>query len=1100
MERRKHTPRARTTRPKPWKAARDPRIQDLQAASDAAAFAACFDASPNIACLIDAEQRLLALNPRGRARLAAAAPGAPASALYMPWAARVLREEALPAARRKGLWRGELDLRGADGLPYPIAHVVEFRPATQQRRACYQCLSFELSEDDQHTSLLRFKRLFEGHPQPMWVYALDSLRFLVVNDAAIRHYGYSEAEFLAMTIKQIRPPEELDRLAASLAAAPAAGVDRGGRWTHCKKDGSRILVDISSHPVTVGGQRARFVFAHDVTEQLRMADALHASRELKQLVINHIPHQIFWKGLDARYRGCNAVFARAAGLASNEEVVGKSDDDFPWAHNAERIRADDRAIVAADAALLNQEDHMLAADGSLHWYLINKLPLHDQQGRIIGLLGTIEDVSERKRAELTLQLQGRALEASGNAVVISACGGAGGDRIEYANPAFAQLSGCALAEVAGRSLAQLLGRRQEPAERAALAAALQSRQEVTLLLRHGDAAGGLAWSRLHVAPVRGSDGAVSHHVCVLTDMTATIDYQDQLEHQASHDALTGLPNRNLFADRLGQAIKYAQRYGHAVWIVFLDLDNFKLVNDSLGHQAGDALLRSVAARLREGVRDSDTVARLGGDEFLLILRDAPGQPAAAGVLQQLLEDVAAPLALDGQQRTVTCSIGVSVYPNDGAEPEQLLKQADIALYRAKDGGRNQIQFYEPAMHARISERATIEAELRHALERGQLSLHYQPRLGLRTGEILGMEALLRWQHPQLGAVAPARFIGVAEETGLIVPIGRWALRTACAQNQAWQAAGLAPLRLAVNLSARQFRHAGLVDDIVAALADSGLAAQYLELELTESVVMQQPGAAVAVMARLRKLGIRLAIDDFGSGHSSLAYLRLFPLDYLKIDQSFVHDMLGDPNVAAIVRSVIALGHSLNFKVVAEGVESEAQLAYLRRYGCDEMQGFLFSRAVEAGAMAELMRQERCLPPQRREDGARRTLLLLDDEPHILAALARLLKRDGYTILRANTAAEAFELLALHEVQVIVSDQRMPQMNGTEFLSRVKQLYPRTVRIILSGYTELDSVLGAINSGEIYRFYTKPWDDQNLRANIQEAFQYHQLIHGQAQQA
>jgi EAL domain-containing protein (putative c-di-GMP-specific phosphodiesterase class I)/CheY-like chemotaxis protein len=337
---------------------------------------------------------------------------------------------------------------------------------------------------------------------------------------------------------------------------------------------------------------------------------------------------------------------------------------------------------------------------------------------------------------------------------------------------------------------------------------------------------------------------------------------------------------------------------------------------------------------------------------------------------------------------------------------------------------------------------------------------------------------------------------VAEETGLIVAIGRWVLRSACVQNQAWQRAGLAPLRVAINLSTRQFQDPGLSAEVAAALADSGLAAQYLELELTESLMMHNVEEAVQMVAALKRLGVTLSIDDFGTGYSSLAYLKQFPVDYLKIDQSFVRDMLAEPKVAAIVRSVIALGQSLGFKVVAEGVETAAQLAYLRRHQCDEMQGYYFSKPLPADDFAGLLREERGLASPQRDDGkSQKTLLLLDDEPNVLAALARLFRGDGYRILRALTAEEAFDLLAINQVQVVLSDQRMPGMNGTEFLSRVKKLYPGTIRIILSGYTELESVLNAINSGEIYRFYTKPWDDTALRDNIREAFHYHELIHG-----
>ncbi|MBA5635601.1 EAL domain-containing protein [Duganella sp. LX20W] len=1062
-----------------------------------ASFGQLYAHSPYVAFLLGADGRLLAINPYGSQLLGpAAAPGAPVASLYAPWAASASLNDALDLSRINGCWRGEFDMLDPHGGLLAMSQVIEWRPAGQgvEGDGLFLCLSFDLADYDVFESQLRFKRLFDHHPHPMWVYELDSLRFLVVNQAAVREYGYSEAEFLAMTIEDIRPAEELPRLHDNLANAPRRGGERAGCWTHCRKDGSLIQVEVSSHSVTIAGRAARFVLCHDVTAQLKMEAELYASRELKQLIINQMPHQIFWKDLSARYKGCNSVFARAAGLERNEDVVGKTDDEFPWSHNAVRIRADDREIVSSGQAQLNREEYMDQPDGRRQWFLINKAPLHDRAGRIIGVLGTIEDITERKRAELVMQLQARALDASVNAIAIVS-NTPEGDQIDYVNPAFVQLTGYAEDEVRRRSLLLLDGDGDQ-AQRAALESALCSPHDATILQHLRDKHGQPFWAKLHVAPVHADDDSVSHHVCVLTDMTDTIRYQQQLEHQANYDALTDLPNRNLLADRLEQAIGYAQRYQHAVWVAFIDLDNFKLVNDSLGHQHGDELLRTVAERLRACVRDSDTVARLGGDEFTLLLMETPHTPAAASLLRRVLEAVTAPVVLGSRQHTITCSIGVSVCPQDGVDAQQLLRQADLAMYRAKEAGRNQIQFYEAAMHARVNERTLIEAELRHALERGELSLHFQPKVKLLSGEMTGLEALLRWHHPTLGMVAPTRFIGVAEETGLIVPIGRWVVRAACAQCQAWQAAGLAPQRVAVNLSMRQFSDPGLVDDIIAALDDSGLKPQWLELELTESLMMHNVGAAVEVMTRLKKLGVSLSIDDFGTGYSSLAYLRLFPVDYLKIDQSFVRDMLANPNVAAIVRSIISLAHSLDFKVVAEGVETEAQLAYLRRYQCDEMQGYLFSRPQPADGIASLLGQEAALPQPVRPEQGQRTLLLLDDEPNVLAALNRLLRRDGYTILRANTADEAFALLASHDVQVVVSDQRMPGMQGTEFLRRVKQLYPGTVRIILSGYTELESVLSAINSGEIYRFYTKPWNDTEMRDNIREAFQYHQLIHCQ----
>ncbi len=914
------------------------------------AFDQMFGASPYFAFGIDETGQLLAWNPYTDSALGPLSRHTPAISLYPTWALPMLQNEALPTARMRGYWRGEVELLGRDGNSHPVTQTIEWRGDASP--PFFLCLAYPLVDYDVYESRLRFKHLFESHPLPMWVYDLETLRFMVVNAAAVTQYGYTEAEFLQRTIRDIRPPDQLERLAHNLSAAPLRGPEQSGTWTHVRRDGSRLQVEISSHSVTLAGRPGRLVFAHDLTERLRLEAELHASRELKQLVINHIPHQIFWKGPDGAYLGCNSVFARFAGLDSNADVIGKRDENFPWARNAEAIRADERAIMASGQGRLNDEDYMTLADGSVRWYLINKLPVHDQQGNTIGVLGTIEDITERKQAELTLQLRGRALEASVNAIVITVHAKQR-DLIEYANPAFARLFGHDAGAVLGRDLETLLGL-QASDQQQALHEAMQSRQEVTLLLRTRHRDHTPLWTQLHVAPVRANDGAISHHVCVLTDMTAILEYQEQLEHQANHDALTGLPNRALVSDRMMQALTFSQRFGHSLWLAFIDLDNFKLINDHLGHQAGDELLCVIANRLRACANEGDTVARLGGDEFLLLLPVANQRPMSS-LLQLVQEAIAAPVTLNGQAVAITCSIGVSIYPADGAEPDQLLKHADIAMYRAKEAGRNQVQFYEAAMHTRIAERASIEAELRHALARNELSLVYQPKLDLRSGAVSGMEALLRWQHPVLGAVSPARFIGVAEETGMIVAIGRWVLRMACTQAVAWQQAGLPPLRVAVNLSARQFRDQALQHEVRAALDDSGLDPQYLELELTESLMMHNVGEVVAVIDNLKQLGIALSIDDFGTGYSSLAYLKQFPVDYLKIDQSFTREMLDEPKVAAIVRSVIALGHSLGFKVIAEGVETAAQLDYLRDQGCDEIQGYHFSRPLTPDAFADLLR-------------------------------------------------------------------------------------------------------------------------------------------------
>ncbi len=580
---------------------------------------------------------------------------------------------------------------------------------------------------------------------------------------------------------------------------------------------------------------------------------------------------------------------------------------------------------------------------------------------------------------------------------------------------------------------------------------------------------------------------------VLRDISERKRLETQILYQATHDPLTGLPNRSLLHDRLSHAIAYAARYNHPVWVVLLDVDRFKAVNDLLGHKAGDMVLNAIAERLQAAMRETDTVARLGGDEFVLVLPGPGDGDLSNSTMQRIVEAVARPLTVEGKEFFLTCSMGVALYPNDGTDPEMLVEHADIAMYRAKEIGRNNYQFFTATLNQRLQERLRLESDLRNALERREFLLHYQPQVDLRSGRVTGMEALIRWQHPELGMVPPGSFISLAEDTGLIVPIGAWVIRTACAQNKAWQNAGMDKLRIAVNLSARQFSQHDLVQSIAAVLEETGMPPSLLEIELTESLVMTDVERATEILRDLKAIGVQLSIDDFGTGYSSLSYLKRFPIDVLKIDQSFVRDITVDPDDAAIVMSIISLAHSLRLHVIAEGVETEAQLAYLRRHDCDLMQGHYFSRPVSHEEFLLLHQQGRRLPAAD-GDGAEpgRTLLILDDEAKALAALFRLLRRDDYHVLTAQTPAEAFELLARHRVQVILCDQLMPQMTGTEFLSRIKEMYPETVRIVLSGHTEYQSVIEAVNRGAIYRYFTKPWEDDLLRAHVRDAFAHYHL--------
>ncbi|EKE17920.1 MAG: hypothetical protein ACD_10C00210G0001, partial [uncultured bacterium] len=500
-------------------------------------------------------------------------------------------------------------------------------------------------------------------------------------------------------------------------------------------------------------------------------------------------------------------------------------------------------------------------------------------------------------------------------------------------------------------------------------------------------------------------------------------------------------------------------------------------------------------RLGLQVREGDTVGRRSGNEFGFVMANLNHERDAIALAQRMLEAIAVPFVIDAQAMVITASIGISVAPKDGNSGPALLKSADAALLRAKQAGRNTFRFYSSDMDADAARRLGLESELRNALQRDEMMVFYQPQVSLDSGQMIGMEALLRWNNAKFGSVSPAEFIPIAEESGLIIPIGEWVFRTACMQTRQWLDLGLMPLRVAVNLSARQFRQPNLLTVMRDVLAESGLPANALEIEITESAFIDDVDQAVAICRDLKRIGVKLSLDDFGTGYSSLAYVSRFPFDKLKIDQSFVRDIIENPVNAAIATAAIVMARSLNLMVLAEGVETEAQVSFLRSRRCDAMQGYLFSRPLSAEAFAPLLLGNTHLSifDQPRENA--KTLLLLDDEPNILTSLTRLLRREGYTIMAATSSTQAFEMLARQPAQVVISDQRMPDMSGTEFLSRIRQLYPNTIRMVLTGYTDLESITGAINRGAIYKFLTKPWDDDQLREQIREAFRMAKDLQG-----
>lgn len=571
-----------------------------------------------------------------------------------------------------------------------------------------------------------------------------------------------------------------------------------------------------------------------------------------------------------------------------------------------------------------------------------------------------------------------------------------------------------------------------------------------------------------------------------------IDKAERLDYLVYYDALTGLANRSLIHDRLQQLLQAPRAESEdegLVALVLINIERFKNINDSFGRHSGDLLLKQIATRLATALGSSDHLARLGSDHFAAIITEVNAVTEVARALGDvLLASLDRPFVIDQHELHITAKAGVALFPSDAGNADALFANAETALHKAAYSEERYL-FYAPQMNARVAERLTLENKLHKALSREEFVLHYQPKVNLQSGQVIGLEALIRWQDPNNGQVAPQNFIPALEETGLIVEVGRWALEKAVADYEIWHAAGLQPPRVAVNVSALQLRRKDFLTTLENALSLRQGERNYLDLELTESMLMEDVDANVRRLGAAREMGVKIAIDDFGTGYSSLSYLKRFPIDLLKIDQSFVRDITTDPEAAAICIAVIGLAHNLKLKVIAEGVETAAQMNYLRRHRCDEMQGFLFSRPLPAEQCAQLFARHSSMELPPAEAGTAKTLLIVDDEPNILQALRRILRKCGYEILTATSAREGFDLLANHRVQVILSDQRMPEMNGTEFLSRVRELYPDTIRIVLSGYTDLETITNAVNRGAIYRFLTKPWDDDLLREHIREAFRH-----------
>jgi len=729
---------------------------------------------------------------------------------------------------------------------------------------------------EREEALLRFRAAVDATADGIHILDFDTMRFIDVNQTACRYLGYTRAEFLNMTITDIAPqsdPEKLRQLYGRLFTGEDS--EQSAEIVHRHRDGRTIPIEIRRRGTVINGRRIVVNVVRDIT----------ANKKTEQTIRHH-----------ALQQGLIAAFGHQA-LAGSEldELIART------------VSAAGEGLGVSSCALMQTlpDSRTLVLTSGSGWqpdWIGRKVCVEGDESHARYALATgqpvvVDDFFDENRFTTSELVAAHALRSGIDVPVIGAQGPYG-----------------------------VLGTYSREQRRF-------TPENVNFLQ------------------------SLANILATAMDRRAT---DLRLTYMAQFDALTGLPNRSLFVDRFSQTLTQAQRNGWLIGALFVDLDRFKLINDTLGHGCGDQLLVQVARRLDQCVRTGDTVGRLSGDEFALVLSSLARADDAALVAQKAVSVLAEPFRLDGHDVYVTASVGIAVYPADGDSPDALLKNADTAMYRAKERGRNGYQFYLPQMNERAAERLRLEAQLRGALERTEFVLHYQPKASLASGEICGFEALLRWQHPQRGLVAPLEFIPVLEETGLIVGVGEWVVRTVCAQLARWRDAGV-PLRpVAVNLSARQFQQKDLDARMAAILREAGVDAGLLEFELTESMLMHDPDEAARVLARMKLAGMRFSIDDFGTGFSSLAHLKRFRLDALKIDQAFIRDVTTDADDASITLSIINLAHSLKLKVIAEGVETEAQLAFLEEHGCDEVQGYFFARPLTADDCTQALVEKRSL--------------------------------------------------------------------------------------------------------------------------------------------
>lgn len=832
-------------------------------------------------------------------------------------------------------------MRDAQGTPRFV--ICAFSDLTEQR-----------ARDRALQSTNRFlSAIVETSPVAVYTTDLDGM-ITLWNPAAERTFGFTRAEALGRRAPFV-PPERKDEARRLRERVLAGEVLTNLELDRRRADGTPIVIHGSAAPLRDEENRIAglLVMCIDVTEAKRTEAAFKEQLHFTRSLIDAIPNPVYFKDLEGRYRVYNRAWHELWGRGQDwlgKDVFDMFDRDIAELHDAR-----DRPLLAQPSSV-RYEALMPTGPGEQREMLYNKVSFVDQAGRVAGLIGTITDVTAYKETERALEASEarfRVLTESGlDLISVLAEDGT----ILYQSLALRGLLGYEPGETVGANVFDLIHREDVDGARAAFRRIIEThqfREPLEFRIRHRDG----QWRTFESLGTNCVDNPHIRGVVFNSrDVTDRKAIQQRIQHLAYHDNLTGLPNRGLLQDRLAHSIARADRSGRKVAVLFIDLDNFKNINDTLGHDVGDELLRQVSQRLAGCVRAGDTIARQGGDEFIVLLDNLDDGRGASVVAQKILNSLRAAFALGGTEQHVSGSVGIAVFPEDGRDAQTLMKNADTAMFHGKGIGKNTYQYFTAQMNIAVKRRMTLESALRRAVLQKDFVLHYQPQVNLETGEIVAVESLVRWKTEDSGTVMPGDFIPLAEETGLINEIGEWVLREACRQNKEWQDRGLAPRRMAVNLSARQFADKAFLDTVVRVLQDTGLDPKWLELEITESQVMRQTEGMILLLNRLSEMGVHLAIDDFGTGYSSLSYLKRLPIQKLKIDQSFIRDITVDPNDAAIVVAIINMARSLELETIAEGVETAGQLALLRSKECRVGQGFYFSAPISAESVYLLLRQ------------------------------------------------------------------------------------------------------------------------------------------------